>query len=110
MLAEVKMHLNETDAVNYLNMVRERAGLPDYTGSNLRDAILQERRVELAFEGQSWYDLLRLYSHQELLSVMQKRILTSQKKTFFCQYHMMSTSLILKECTKIKDIINLRSA
>lgn len=63
MLAEVKMHLNETDAVNYLNMVRERAGLPDYTGSNLRDAILQERRVELAFEGQSWYDLLRLYSH-----------------------------------------------
>lgn len=82
MLAEVKMHLNETDAVNYLNMVRERAGLPDYTGSNLRDAILQERRVELAFEGQSWYDLLRLYSHQELLSVMQKKNPNFSEKDF----------------------------
>lgn len=82
MLAEVKMHLNETDAVNYLNMVRERAGLPDYTGSNLRDAILQERRVELAFEGQSWYDLLRLYSHQELLGVMQKKNPNFSEKDF----------------------------
>ena len=47
MLAEVKMHLSENDAVSYLNMVRERAGLDDYSGSSLRDAILRERRVEL---------------------------------------------------------------
>ena len=60
MLAEVKMHLGESDAASYLNMVRERAGLDDYSGSNLRDAILHERRVELAYEGQYWYDLLRL--------------------------------------------------
>ena len=45
MLAEVKMHLSENDAVSYLNMVRERAGLDDYSGSSLRDAILRERRV-----------------------------------------------------------------
>jgi hypothetical protein len=38
MLAEVKMHLGESDAASYLNMVRERAGLDDYSGSNLRDA------------------------------------------------------------------------
>lgn len=49
MLAEVKMHLSENDAVSYLNMVRERAGLDDYSGSSLRDAILRERRVEFAF-------------------------------------------------------------
>ena len=42
MLAEVKMHLSENDAVSYLNMVRERAGLDDYSGSSLRDAILRE--------------------------------------------------------------------
>lgn len=82
MLAEVKMQLNETDAVTYLNMVRERAGLPDYSGSNLRDAILHERRVEFAFEGQYWYDLLRLYTHQELLSVMQKKNPNFSEKDF----------------------------
>ena len=73
MLAEVKMHLSENDAVSYLNMVRERAGLDDYSGSSLRDAILRERRVEFAFEGQYWYDLLRLYSRQELLEHMKAK-------------------------------------
>lgn len=82
MLAEVKMHLNESDAVDYLNMVRERAGLADYSGTNLRDAILQERRVELAFEGQYWYDLLRLYTHQELLNVMQAKNPNFSEKDF----------------------------
>ena len=82
MLAEVKMHLNESDAVEYLNMVRERAGLPDYSGSNLRDAILQERRVELAFEGQYWYDLLRLYTHQELFDVMHGKNPNFSEKDF----------------------------
>lgn len=82
MLAEVKMHLNESDAVNYLNMVRERAGLPDYEGSDLRDAILHERRVEFAFEGQYWYDLLRLYSHQELLQVMRTKNANFSEKDF----------------------------
>ncbi|WP_165043820.1 RagB/SusD family nutrient uptake outer membrane protein [Dysgonomonas sp. ZJ709] len=68
MLSEVKMHLAEADAVNYLNMVRDRAGMPNYTGSNLKEAIRHERRVEFAFEGQRWYDLLRLYTKDELIT------------------------------------------
>ncbi|KAA0992073.1 RagB/SusD family nutrient uptake outer membrane protein [Dyadobacter aurulentus] len=53
------------DAFTYLNMVRTRAGLPNKTGANaptqqaLRLAIEQERRVELAFEGHRWFDLVR---------------------------------------------------
>jgi len=57
--------LNETggDGHNPLNLVRDRAGLPALSGlsqSALRDEIIHERRVELAFEGQRWFDLVTL--------------------------------------------------
>ena len=51
-----------------VNQVRQRARngvsgvLPDVSGltqETLRSAILKERRVELAFEGQRWFDLIR---------------------------------------------------
>ncbi len=58
--------LNETgktaEALPYLNQVRKRVGLPDKNltaQADLRLAIEQERRVELAFEGHRWFDLVR---------------------------------------------------
>ena len=45
-----------------LNMVRKRAGLPDLTAANTPDfkaSVLKERRYELAFEMDRWYDLKR---------------------------------------------------
>jgi tetratricopeptide (TPR) repeat protein len=45
-----------------LNAVRTRAGLPATTTAGqaqLRDVILHERRVELAFENKRWHDLVR---------------------------------------------------
>ncbi|MCD8263139.1 MAG: RagB/SusD family nutrient uptake outer membrane protein [Tannerellaceae bacterium] len=48
-----------------LNSIRSRAGLPGLTPSEapsqqaFRLAVEQERRVELAFEGHRWFDLLR---------------------------------------------------
>jgi hypothetical protein len=57
--------LNEsggTGAVDYLNMVRNRAGLPNSTASSqseLRDAIEMERRFEFIGEGHRWFDLKR---------------------------------------------------
>ncbi len=62
MQAEV---LNETGGDGYtaLNSVRDRAGLPALAGlsqSDLRDEIIQERRLELALEGQRWFDLITL--------------------------------------------------
>lgn len=49
----------EGEAETYLNMVRNRAGLEDYSGGNMLEAIHHERRVELAFENKRWFDLVR---------------------------------------------------
>jgi hypothetical protein len=52
-----------SEAVNFLNMVRVRAGLKAYpttlTKAEVRDNIYLERRLELSFEGHRWFDLLR---------------------------------------------------
>lgn len=49
--------LSEGDALAYLNLVRERAGMPDKTSVDFED-IMYERRIELAMEYQYWYDLV----------------------------------------------------
>ncbi|MBK1441393.1 RagB/SusD family nutrient uptake outer membrane protein [Parapedobacter sp. ISTM3] len=79
LLAETKMHLNKTEeAIALLDEVRERAGLPAYAIARedatynakyptLKDAILHERRVELAFENHRWFDLIRNYNAEELV-------------------------------------------
>jgi starch-binding outer membrane protein, SusD/RagB family len=64
--------LNETSypnttALNDLKDIRTRAGVSNSninftvlnTKDKFRDAVLKERRVELAFEGNRWFDLLR---------------------------------------------------
>lgn len=46
-----------------LNIVRRRAGLTAVSGLNqeeMREKIIHERRIELAFEGHRWFDLIRL--------------------------------------------------
>jgi hypothetical protein len=85
MLAEVNMYLgNNVTAIGYLNMVRERAGLPSYEAMQndpvysskyptLKLAILHERRVELAFEHKRWFDLLRFFTTEELVNYMRSK-------------------------------------
>ncbi|GAC1312563.1 MAG: RagB/SusD family nutrient uptake outer membrane protein [Mucilaginibacter sp.] len=80
MLAEVNMYLgNNVAAIQYLDMVRTRAGMPIYEVSSLdpvysanfptlKLAILHERRVELAFEHHRWFDLLRFFTTDELVT------------------------------------------
>ncbi|PST82888.1 RagB/SusD family nutrient uptake outer membrane protein [Pedobacter yulinensis] len=78
-LAEVYLNyaeaLNEAepgnaDIVKYLNLIRERAGIPQYgpgagqipvpaTQDAMREAIRKERRVELAFEYHRYFDTRR---------------------------------------------------
>jgi hypothetical protein len=65
-LAEAHAQQGElADALTYLNQVRTRAGLAAYTSATLDtqervlDAIYLERRLELAFEGERWFDLVR---------------------------------------------------
>ncbi|MFC5411100.1 RagB/SusD family nutrient uptake outer membrane protein [Larkinella bovis] len=61
------------EAFDYLNQIRKRAGLAAKTGLDkvaLRDAILKERRVELAFENHRWFDLRRTKTPAELAAFM----------------------------------------
>ncbi len=53
---------NTSAALAQLNTIRSRAGLEASTASSqgeVRQAIANERRLELAFEGQRWFDLVR---------------------------------------------------
>lgn len=64
MYAEALNENNKTEqALPYLNMVHERAGLTPISGglsqSAMRDSIALERRLELSFEGKRWFDLVR---------------------------------------------------
>lgn len=67
--AEARAMLNQLpDAVNDLNKVRKRAGLPDLTTITTQNealiAIEQERRIEFFAEwGHRWFDLKRLPAH-----------------------------------------------
>ena len=65
--AEVLLNLAEalgegSQAYGYINQVRARAGLDPIDAStpgSFSEKLLQERRVELAFENKRWADLLR---------------------------------------------------
>jgi putative membrane protein len=70
MYAEAANEVNPNDArvLKYLNLVRERAGLPDIETLNpairgnqelQRAAIQRERQIELATEGQRYFDVRR---------------------------------------------------
>ncbi|GAB3903164.1 RagB/SusD family nutrient uptake outer membrane protein [Larkinella knui] len=73
MVAEASNEQNGPNqaALTQLNAVRTRAGLPALTLANLtsqqafRNEVDRQRRLELAFEGERWFDLLR-YARQEL--------------------------------------------
>ena len=69
MKSEALNELDQTEqAAIPLNKVRNRAGLPDIASGlskeAFRIAVLKERRVELAFEGQRWFDLTRVNQGQ----------------------------------------------
>lgn len=59
---------SNSTALAAVNEVRSRAGLAPLTELT-RDIILAERRVEFAFEGQRWFDLLRSGKAVEILSL-----------------------------------------
>lgn len=51
------------EAETPINIVRKRAGLSglsDLSQDQMREAIIHERRMELAFEGHRWFDLIRI--------------------------------------------------
>ncbi len=74
MLAEA---INEqggpANAYQYINPVRVRAGLAGLSGlsqETFRAAIRHERRVELAFENDRWFDLKRAYTNTQMTALL----------------------------------------
>lgn len=63
------------NAIKYFNLVRTRAGVPNVT-SITSAIVLKERRIELAFEGQYWFDLVRLsyYNPQGAIDAINSQI------------------------------------
>ena len=60
--AEAAIELGmEAEAKTYLNKIRKRAGMPDITesGAALKERYRNERRIEMAFEDQRYFDVRR---------------------------------------------------
>lgn len=61
------------EAFDFMNAVRDRADLAPLTGLDkdaFRDAVLHERRIELAFENHRWLDLKRTKTPEQLAAFM----------------------------------------
>lgn len=93
-LAEAIMGNNsstsDATALMYFNRVRERAGMPTLSTITYDD-IIYERRVEFAYEGLYWYDLLRrsYYQQQEVVNYLNSQYRNASyewNETERCQY------------------------
>jgi hypothetical protein len=76
--AEARAHLNKLPAsAADLNVIRNRAGLantPAGTQTDLLDAIMRERKVELFCEsGHRWFDLKRTHQADAVLGVIKRK-------------------------------------
>jgi hypothetical protein len=62
-----------TEAYGYLNTIRDRADLDELSGLDevsFREAVLKERRIELAFENHRWFDLKRTKTPEALTTFL----------------------------------------
>ena len=70
---------SDPEALTYFNMVRSRAGLTSVASIDF-PTLLNERRVELAFEHQYWFDLKRLHDYNPALAAS---IIQGQDRSIF---------------------------
>ena len=72
-------------AYDYLNMTRNRAGMPDITkemakpGNELREAILRERALEFGYEEVRYFDLIR-WKREDLIRQPLSRLIVKKVK------------------------------
>ena len=87
MKAEALNELGRTSEAEIpLNEVRNRTGLPNVSGGLAKEAfrkkVLHERRMELAFEGQRWFDLIRVNNGQYAIDFLHSIGKSNMSKKF----------------------------
>jgi hypothetical protein len=91
MKAEALSQLEQfSEALDIINRIRDRAGVPELVLPNsvvaFEDAILEERAIELAFEGKRWFDLLRMGRRDDfarkskLIEIIVSNVPSTQKR------------------------------
>lgn len=91
-LAQDGGHVN---AHTYVNQIRARAGLsavgPFATNTEALDAVYAERRLELAFENQRWFDLLRMNKSyndpNKAVDIMKKHVFVTDWELLYSKYN-----------------------
>jgi starch-binding outer membrane protein, SusD/RagB family len=76
---------NTSQALSDLNKIRERVNLADVTTTNqttLRTAIWHERRLELAFEHDRWFDLIRTGQAASVMQTHGKSFVVGKHELF----------------------------
>lgn len=84
--AEAANELGQTtQALDALNEVRRRVDLPNVTTTNkdeLRKVIWKERRLELAFEHDRWFDLIRTDQAYDAMTANGKKFIKDKHELF----------------------------
>jgi hypothetical protein len=87
---------NPDAARSDVNAIRTRAGIPTYTtpfGSKIAalDAVYNERRLELAFEDQRWFDLLRMNTSygdsEKAITILKTAVFTTDWTVLYSKYY-----------------------
>lgn len=86
MTAEAQNELGQTNlAIPLINLIRERAGLGVTTATSqtaVRTAIYRERRAELAFEHDRWFDIIRTGQAQAAMAADGKTFVVGKHELF----------------------------
>ena len=75
-----------SEAAPFVDQVRARAGLAGTTASTqpaMHDAIIQERRVELAFECKRWFDLVRTGTAVDVITAYGERVKANPEAYYY---------------------------
>jgi hypothetical protein len=60
---------SDQTAIDYVNIIRDRAGLPYITATLTYDQVMHERRYEFGMEGIRWFDIKRMFYRDPVAAV-----------------------------------------